>query len=67
MHEVRSETVSASFWWRAGRKRRAGTENVPAIAGFLQASLIAQRKIEEKNSNIYNLKKSAFRIGSRKY
>lgn len=38
------------------RKRRAGTENVPAIAGFLQASLLAQEQIHAKKQQYLQFK-----------
>lgn len=40
------------------RKRRAGTENVPAIAGFFEASLIAQRQMEAKKQQYVHFKQT---------
>ncbi|MBW3111913.1 cysteine desulfurase [Bacillus sp. MCCB 382] len=39
------------------RKRRAGTENVPAITGLGKAVELAQHSIEEKHSKLSELKK----------
>ncbi len=38
------------------RKRRAGTENVPAVTGFLEAVKIAQAKKEVRREKYYQLK-----------
>lgn len=40
------------------RKRRAGTENVPAIAGFLKAASIAQEQIEAKKVQYLQFKQT---------
>lgn len=42
------------------RKKRAGTENVPAIAGFKEAVTIAQHEMERKRQE-YELLKQAFK------
>lgn len=38
------------------RKRRAGTENVPAIAGFLAAALMSEQQMAEKKQRYTNFK-----------
>ncbi|HWI47221.1 MAG TPA: aminotransferase class V-fold PLP-dependent enzyme, partial [Rummeliibacillus sp.] len=38
------------------RKRRAGTENVPAIVGFAEATKIAQQNFEEKQLQFDNFR-----------
>lgn len=40
------------------RKRRAGTENVPAIVGFAEATKIAQQSFEEKQLQFVNFRKT---------
>lgn len=47
------QTTPLSFGGEQERKRRAGTENVPAIAGFAHAVAIAQRDMEA-NRLTYN-------------
>jgi cysteine desulfurase len=48
-----------AFGGEQERKRRAGTENVPAIAGFREAAKIALEEIEEKQK-LYQEFKSIF-------
>lgn len=48
-----------AFGGEQERKRRAGTENVPAIAGFREAAKIALEQIEEKQK-LYQEFKSIF-------
>ena len=43
-----------SFGGEQERKRRAGTENVPAIIGFAKAAVLAEESMEEKRKQ-YNL------------
>ncbi|WP_121611618.1 cysteine desulfurase family protein [Mesobacillus foraminis] len=45
-----------SFGGDQERKRRAGTENVPAIAGFREAARIASEGLEEKQGIYQNFK-----------
>ncbi|MFS0780805.1 cysteine desulfurase family protein [Bacillus sp. 1P06AnD] len=44
------------------KKRRAGTENVPAIAGFAKAASIVQEKMGEKQKELANLKETFCRV-----
>ncbi|MFC5604002.1 cysteine desulfurase family protein [Sporosarcina koreensis] len=45
------QTTPLQFGGEQERKRRAGTENVPAIAGFAEAIKIARSEMEENHRN----------------
>lgn len=51
--------ASRLFGGEQERKRRAGTENVPSIAGFLEAVRISQQEMDKKKEQ-YEQFKSAF-------
>ncbi|MBA4538440.1 cysteine desulfurase [Bacillus aquiflavi] len=51
------QLVPAIFGGEQERKRRAGTENVAAIAGFKEAVLIAQRELDKRRIQYQSYKK----------
>jgi len=48
------DTTPVLFGGEQERKRRAGTENIPAIVAFSEAVLIAQQEMEQNTSNYSN-------------
>ncbi|WP_409289444.1 cysteine desulfurase family protein [Peribacillus sp. SCS-37] len=54
--------IPVSYGGEQERKRRAGTENVPAIAAFAEAVRIAKESLDEKRANYQSMKEAL--IGS---
>ncbi|KAA0965394.1 cysteine desulfurase [Sporosarcina sp. ANT_H38] len=48
------DTIPVLFGGEQERKRRAGTENIPAIVAFSEAVLIAQQAMEQNTANYSN-------------
>lgn len=48
------DTTPVLFGGEQERKRRAGTENIPAIVAFAEAVLIAQQAMEQNTANYIN-------------
>ena len=56
LYKKRHENRNTSPWWSSGKKRRAGTENVPAIVGLGKAIELVTGEIEESNKTLLEMR-----------